>query len=220
MVHTRAMAFTPPMMTEAARIHTKSPTAQSGTPNVLLANRAMELACTVHPIPNDASAVNTAKRIASHFMFRPRSKAYIGPPYVWPSSDFTRYFTASKPSAYFVAIPKIPVNQHHSTAPGPPKATAVATPTMFPVPMVAAKAVAKAPNWLTSPSAPGSFFTDRRMPVNNFLWGMRRRNVRNTCVPNNSTIMGQPHRKSPASKKKSLIVSISVQFACKNTKKE
>lgn len=34
---------------------------------------------------------------------------------------------ASNPSACLVDIPNTPVSQHQNTAPGPPKATAVAT---------------------------------------------------------------------------------------------
>jgi hypothetical protein len=44
-----------------------------------------------------------------------------------------------------VAIPKMPVSHIQRTAPGPPAATAVATPTMLPVPIVAASAVVSAP---------------------------------------------------------------------------
>ena len=79
-VHTRAMAFTPPRMTEAVSTQTKMPMIHVGMPNVSLASRAIELACTVQPMPKEASAVKTAKITASHFMPRPRSKAYIGPP--------------------------------------------------------------------------------------------------------------------------------------------
>ena len=43
-------------------------------------------------------------------------------------------------------MPNTPVNQHHNTAPGPPSAIAVATPTILPVPIVAAHAVDNAPN--------------------------------------------------------------------------
>ena len=74
--------------------------------------------------------------------------------------------------------------------------------------MVAASAVAKAPNWLTSPCASLSFFTDRRMPVSSFRCGMRSRMVRNTWVPSSRMIMGQPHRKLLSSEKKPLMVSI------------
>ena len=117
-------------------------------------------ACTVFPIPRAAIAVNIQKITASHFILRPLSKAYIGPPNIVPSEVFTLYLMANKPSEYFVAIPKTPVIQHHSTAPGPPRAIAVATPIILPVPIVAAKDVANAPNWLTSPVESGSFVTD------------------------------------------------------------
>ena len=79
-VQTRAMAFTPPRMTAAVSTHTTMPTIHVGMPNVSLVSRAMLLACTVQPMPNDARAVKTAKSTASHFMPSPRSSAYIGPP--------------------------------------------------------------------------------------------------------------------------------------------
>ena len=50
-------------------------------------------------------------------------------------------------------------------------ATAVATPTMLPVPMVAASEVASAPNWLTSPGEPSSFWMLRRMALKMRRWG-------------------------------------------------
>jgi len=43
--------------------------------------------------------------------------------------------------------------------------TAVATPTMFPVPIVAASAVVSAPNWLTSPVPSLVVCSDRRIAV-------------------------------------------------------
>jgi len=75
----------------------------------------------------------------------PRSRAYIGPPAALPSGSITRYFTARTASEYLVAMPKTPVSQIQRTAPGPPRATAVDTPTMLPAPIVAASAVIKAP---------------------------------------------------------------------------
>ena len=41
-------------------------------------------------------------------------------------------------------MPKIPVTQHQNMAPGPPMATAEDTPTIFPVPSVAASVVLRA----------------------------------------------------------------------------
>ena len=46
-------------------------------------------------------------------------------------------------------------------APGPPRATAVDTPTMLPVPIVAARVAERAANPLISPSDEGSDLTDR-----------------------------------------------------------
>ena len=120
----------------------------------------------------------------------------MGPPAILPCGVRMRYFTASSPSAYLVAMPNTPVSQHQKTAPGPPRVTAVATPMMLPVPMVAAKAVASAPNWLTSPLAAVSDLTDSRMAVSSLRCGTRNRMVRNRWVPSRMMTMGQPHRKS------------------------
>ena len=62
-----------------------------------------------------------------------------------------RYFTASRPSEYFVAIPNNAASHIQNIAPGPPATIAVATPTMLPVPMVAESAVHSAPKLDTSP---------------------------------------------------------------------
>ncbi len=129
-------------------------------------------------MPKAATAVNRANNTASHLQCRPRSSEYIGPPSILPDGIFTRYLMASRPSLYFVAMPKTPVSQHHNTAPGPPNEIAVATPMMLPVPMVAARAVAKAPNCDTSPVAPLSWLTDSRMAVKILRCGKRRRTDR------------------------------------------
>ena len=50
-------------------------------------------------------------------------------------------------SAYLVIMPKKADTHIQKIAPGPPAAIAVATPTMLPVPTVAASAVASAWNW-------------------------------------------------------------------------
>ena len=108
-----------------------------------------------------------SKSTPSHLALSPRSRAYIGPPRMCPSFlIFTLYLTASRASEYFVAMPNTPVSQHQSTAPGPPRVMAVATPTMLPVPMVAARAVARAPNWLTSPCSVLSLVTESLMALN------------------------------------------------------
>ena len=164
----------------------------------------MALACTVLPIPKAANAVNRAKSTASHFQPNPRSNAYIGPPSIRPSSVLTRYLIANSPSAYFVEMPKTPVSQHQRTAPGPPRAMAVATPMMLPVPMVAASAVAREPNCDTSPVASGSRCTDSRIAFRICRWGNFSRTVKKMCVPKSRMIIGHPHRKP--------LISVSISF--------
>ena len=56
-------------------------------------------------------------------------------------------------------MPKNAANNIQNKAPGPPVPTAVATPTMFPVPIVAESAVHKAAKDVISPFPPSSFFT-------------------------------------------------------------
>ena len=58
---------------------------------------------------------------------------------------------ANKHSEYLVAIPKKAATNIQNKAPGPPMCTAVATPTILPVPMVLAKAVHKAAKPVISP---------------------------------------------------------------------
>ena len=66
-------------------------------------------------------------------------------PFISPfTGSCSRYLTANTPSAYFVAIPNRALIHIQKTAPGPPIMTAVATPTIFPVPIVAARAVINA----------------------------------------------------------------------------
>ena len=120
----------------------------------------------------------------------------MGPPAISPCSSTPRYFTASNPSAYLVAMPKNAATHIQNSAPGPPAFTAVATPTILPVPMVAARAVHNARNdevspspWLfalkMSPSALGSRATCKNP----------RRRLRKTPVPTSSTSNGGPQTK-------------------------
>ena len=80
----------------------------------------------------------------------------MGPPDFSPRSSVSRNRTPRTASEYFVAIPTSPVIHIQKSAPGPPAAIAVATPTMFPVPTVAASAVIRAWKCEMSPSAPSS----------------------------------------------------------------
>ena len=174
-VQMRVMLFIPPKMTNPVRMEIIAPMpnlnssglSDDGAKSMMLSQ--MALACTALPMPKAAPAVNMLKRTASHFMPSPRSSAYIGPPAISLFSVRIRYFTARCPSPYFVAMPKIPTSQHQKTAPGPPKAMAVATPIILPVPIVAANDVARAPKLLTSPSLPLSDLTLSLIAVKIFL---------------------------------------------------
>ncbi len=131
---------------------------------------AIALIWVAHPMPNDAIIAKRANATAIFFIFKPLSRAYIAPPNILPSFDWTLYFTLINDSAYFVAIPNTPVIQHQKTAPGPPKYTAVPTPMILPVPIVEARAVVNAWNWLTSPAELSSFVMESFMPNGTFLW--------------------------------------------------
>lgn len=171
-VHILEMLFTPPMMEHPTVTERMKPT------NILVRMGLMKslhtierfslmaLACTVLPMPNVAMTAKAQKTMPSQRWPIPFSKAIIGPPIMRPSGVFLRYLMASSPSLYLVAMPKTPVIQHHNTAPGPPRLTAVATPMMLPVPIVAASDVARAANWLTSPDESLSLLKDMRMAVN------------------------------------------------------
>ena len=131
----------------------------------------MALTWVAHPIPKEAKPPKKAKIRPSQRIFNPRSRAYIAPPCIRPSLVLTRYFTAMRDSLYLVAIPKTPVSQHQRTAPGYRQEQWQYRPRMiFPVPIVEARAVVRAPNWLTSPSALVSLVTDRRMAVPILRW--------------------------------------------------
>ena len=72
-----------------------------------------------------------------------------------PSGRRTLNSWASVASLKAVAVPRIATSHIHSTAPGPPRMSASATPTMFPVPTRQASPTAKAwkevmPPWLPS----------------------------------------------------------------------
>ena len=131
----------------------------------------------------------------SHFICKPRSKAYIAPPIIVPSLLFTRYFKAIKVSAYFVAIPKMPVIHIQKTAPGPPKAIAVPTPTIFPVPIVEDNAAVKAANCDMSPESSSSLATDIFIALKISFWTNPVLIVIKICVPISNIINGHPHKR-------------------------
>ena len=160
---TRVIERIPPRITRPTRAHSTKPTARGGTPKFCVIFPTTAFACTMQPMPKPQSAASAAKRIPAHLACSPRSSAYIAPPIIVPFSLRTRYLTAISVSAYFVAMPKTPVSHIQSTEPGPPRAMAVPTPTMLPVPMVEESAVVSAPNWETSPSESSSRVTLMRM---------------------------------------------------------
>ena len=162
----------------------------------------MALDCTAEPMPNEATAANSANAPAPkrpHHGALPsfsnaRRHAYIAPPSMLPLWSFTRYFTAANVSEYFVAMPNTPVSHIHSTAPGPPARMAVPTPTMLPVPMVADSAVVSAPNWLMSPGASGSFVTDSLIAVGSLRWMNRCETSGTGAIPAKARSSADPTR--------------------------
>jgi hypothetical protein len=84
-------------------------------------------------------------------------------------------------------MPNTPVSHIHSKAPGPPNAMAVPTPTMFPVPIVEANAVVKAPNWETSPTLFLSRVTESFIPSPSLRWINPVLKVKKMWVPTSKT---------------------------------
>ena len=202
--HTEAMVCTPPKMTTATSTTMAMPMSHVGTPGAFAAMMpVMADACTAEPVPMVATTANAANATAPVFAhqaatvpsarLKPRSQMYMAPPSMVPAWSRTRYFTDANTSTYLVAMPNTPVIHIQNTAPGPPARMAVATPTMEPVPMVAASAVASAPKFDMSPSPCGSFLNDMRMAAGNLRWMKPVFTVRNRCVPKRSPIMAGPH---------------------------
>ena len=101
---------------------------------------ATEFACVMFPMPNDDSASSRAYSFAVFFMPRPLPMYVMAPPIHSPFMFFLRYIIPSVLSAQLVIIPKKAEKHIQNTAPGPPALIAVATPTILPVPMQAARA--------------------------------------------------------------------------------
>ena len=127
-----------------------------------------------------------------------------------PLASTVRYFTASRHSEYLVAIPKKAAIHIQNKAPGPPALIAVATPTMLPVPTVAASAVHNALKLFTSPLP--SFLALKIRPkacgslktCSNF-----RRKVSRIPVPTKSTRSGGPQTNASISFKISNMIQTS-----------
>ena len=127
---------------------------QVGMEKVLLRFTLIELAWTMQPMPKQAIMPKIAKAVASQrqFWLKPFLMKYMAPPTQLPAGVFSRKWTESKTSENFVIMPTNAVTHIQNKAPGPPMAIAVATPTMLPVPMSAARAVIKAFHGEISPS--------------------------------------------------------------------
>ena len=128
---------------------------------------------------------------------------------MWPSSAIWRYLQASIHSAYLVAIPTIAATHIQNKAPAPPATTAVATPTILPVPMVADNDVQRAAKLETSPSLPFFSFLNIYLNASISLWNCNplKRMVKKMPVTRIITIRGTPHTKSSIATKRLLIVS-------------
>ena len=203
---TLPMLLIPPTKTTSASVVITTPVTMFGILKVLFKASAIELACVMLPIPKDARTAKTAKSVAitapSFLYLKPFFMAYIGPPTISPSAFISLYFTARTLSAYLVESPKRAEIHIQTIAPGPPMTMAVATPTILPVPMVAARAVIRdwngviSPSLLPMPSLSGSLKID--FSANPRLRHGRKfsRMVRKTPVPTSSTSIKGPHTKS------------------------
>ena len=99
-----------------------------------------------------ARTANVIPITAPAFLFlKPFFIVNIGPPIISPFALVSRYLTASIHSLNLVERPNNAQISIHTRAPGPPENIAVATPTILPVPIVAASAVQRHANGDTSP---------------------------------------------------------------------
>ena len=148
----------PPRIIKRANTVRIKPVTQVGTENVVSIASEIEFACVRLPIPKEAITANTANKTASilpgSLSLNAALIEYIGPPSISPLSFTTRYLIANAHSENLLVIPKAAEIHIQTSAPGPPATIAVATPTMLPVPIVAARAVIRAAKGETSPSPP------------------------------------------------------------------
>ena len=177
----------------------------------------MEFPCVIFPIPKEAITANRANSqpstAPSFLFFSPFFIVYIGPPDISPFSLTSLYLIANIHSENLEERPKQADIHIHTNAPAPPETIAVATPTIFPVPMVAARAVVRAENGETSP-VPRLFVLASLLNV--FLNAQGRflqvrklhRTVRSTPVPTKRTSITGPHTKESICDTMLLIFSI------------
>ena len=152
---TLEMEVIPPTMTASVRTVRAAPMISLENPNVALTAVVIEFAWVIFPIPKEAMTVNMAKRkpiqSPALLFLNPFFMVNMGPPFISPFAFTSRNLKPSIHSENFVVRPKQAETHIHTRAPGPPANMAVATPTIFPVPMVAASAVISAEKGETSP---------------------------------------------------------------------
>ena len=145
----------PPTMTARVMTVRTAPTISFDTPKVVLIAVEIEFACVMLPIPKEARTAKRAKAVPRKrpaFLFlKPFFMVNIGPPFISPLAFTSRNLKPSIHSENLVVRPKHAEIHIQTRAPGPPANIAVATPTILPVPMVAASAVISAEKGETSP---------------------------------------------------------------------
>jgi hypothetical protein len=161
----------------------------------------MEFPCVIFPIPKEAITANRANSqpstAPSFLFFSPFFIVYIGPPDISPFSLTSLYLIANIHSENLEERPKQADIHIHTNAPAPPETIAVATPTILPVPIVAARAVVSAENGETSP-VPRLFVRASLLRVffnahGRFLHVRKlQRTVKSTPVPTKRTNMTGP----------------------------
>ena len=171
------------------------------------------------PMPKEAMTAKSAKRKPmtepSVLFLKPFFMVNIGPPFISPFALTSRYLIASMHSENFDVRPKHAEIHIQTRAPGPPANIAVATPTILPVPMVAASAVISAENGDTSP-VPRFWVRaslERTLPI---AYGRFRhvlnfnKQVRYTPVPTSRVSMIGPHTRLSISLTTELIAAMSI----------
>ena len=141
--HTAPTRLAPPASTARLRAASASPAHSGGSPQRRRAISARALAWVRQPMPKAAQRAKAAHSTASTRPRRPPTpicSTFIGPPPPWA----VRQREASVHSANFVAMPAAALSHIQARAPGPPSTMALATPTMVPVPTVAARLVISA----------------------------------------------------------------------------
>ena len=105
--------------------------------------RTSWLTWNIGSVPHNAQ---NEKNTASGFQRfpRPYTMKYIGPPWISPRLSGPRYWIDSEQVKNLVAIPTKAQTHIQKIAPGPPVWIATATPAMFAIPIVPARALLSA----------------------------------------------------------------------------